>query len=247
MGSPEDEEGRRAHEGPQHRVRITEPFYMGKYEVTQQQWQAVMGNNPSEFKGPDNPVEKVSWNDCQAFTGKLNEGVGQSGAEYSLPTEAQWEYACRAGSTTRWFFGDDEAGLSEYAWGRAKIGDDRASFREDAPGRGKTGKASTHPVGQKKPNAWGLYDVHGNVSEWCADCYRESPRSPSRYYGRSPLDDPTGPASGRWRVLRGGRCAGRTIHSPGYRQRFMGFRVVRRIPPLYLELPDEVGAQPTPD
>jgi len=235
MGSPEDEEGRRAHEGPQHWVRITRPFYTGKYEVTQEQWQAVMGSNPSSFQGPDNPVEKVSWNDCQAFIGKLNERFGQSGATFSLPTEAQWEYACRAGSTGGWCFGDDEASLGEYAWRH-----------------GMTAEVSTYPVGQKKPNAWGLCDVHGNVTEWCADCYRGSTGSPSWYYEHSPLDDPTGPTSGRWRVVRGGawgssRCAGRTIHTPGNRDKFGGLRVVRSIPPVFLELPEEVSAQPAPN
>jgi formylglycine-generating enzyme required for sulfatase activity len=135
-----------------HKVNITKPFYLGKYEVTQEQWEAVMGNNPCHFKGPKNPVEQVSWNDCQKFLEKLNEKVG--GGRFSLPTEAQWEYACRAGSTTKYCFGNDKSGLGEYAWYDESEGDKTRSAGDQ-----------THPVGRKKPNAWGLYDMHGNVGE----------------------------------------------------------------------------------
>ena len=107
MGSPDSDKDAHDDEKPQHRVRITKPFYLGKYLVTQEQWEAVMGNNPSHFKGPKNPVEQVSWDDCQEFLDRLNE-VGRSGGKFQLPSEAQWEYACRAGSTTRYCFGDDE-------------------------------------------------------------------------------------------------------------------------------------------
>ncbi len=167
-------------EVPVHKVTITEPFCLGKYEVTQEQWKAVMGVNPGRYKGEKNPVELVSWNDCQAFVDKLNEKFGKPGIKFSLPTEAQWEYACRAGTTTRWSFGDDKAVAGEYVWW-----DHNAGYR-------------AKPVGQKKPNPWGLYDMHGNLWEWCADLYGED------YYKQSPRNDPTGPTKGASRVLRGG-------------------------------------------
>ena len=161
-------------------MRITKPFYLGKYLVTQEQWEAVMGNNPSHFKGPKNPVEQVSWDDCQQFLEQAQREGRPRGGKFQLPTEAQWEYACRAGSTTRYCFGDDESELGEYAWYDANSG------------------SKTHPVGEKKPNAWGLYDMHGNVWEWCQDWYDGG------YYANSPTDDPTGPATGSDRVFRGG-------------------------------------------
>ena len=156
-------------EQPQHPVKISRPFFLGIHEVTQGQYQAVMGNNPSLFKGSDDlPVENVSWLDAVGFCNKLSERekrtpfyridgtevtiVGGNG--YRLPTEAEWEYACRAKSTTLYPFGDDAGKLGEHAW-------------YDGNSEGKT-----HPVGQKLPNAWGLYDMLGNVWEWCADWYR---------------------------------------------------------------------------
>ena len=171
-----------------------------------------MGNNPSNFKGPKNPVEKVSWDDCQEFLKKLNEKIRPPAGEgiFGCLREAQWEYACRAGSTTRYCFGDEESGLGEYAWYSANSGN------------------KTHPVGEKKPNAWGLYDMHGNVWEWCQDWYNNG------YYGKSPMDDPTGAATGSFRVLRGGfwgrdagccRSAYRRGIAPGYRYDFLGLRV----------------------
>ncbi len=210
MGSPDSDKYTNADEKPQHRIRITKPFYMGKFLVTQEQWEAVMGDNPSRFKGPKNPVEQVRWDDCQKFLKKLNEKVG--GGRFSLPTEAQWEYACRAGSTTRYCFGDAESGLGDYAW------------------YDKNSDIKTHPVGEKKPNAWGLYDMHGNVWEWCQDWYDGG------YYATSPADDPTGPATGSARVIRGGywsdgirfcRSALRDGSRPGYRDCILGLRVSR--------------------
>jgi formylglycine-generating enzyme required for sulfatase activity len=160
-----------------HRVTISKPFYLGKFEVTQAQWEAVMGNNPSKFKGPDNPVELVSWSDAQDFIRRLNAKEGHR--RYRLPKEAEWEYAARAGTDGAWFFGDEEAELSEYAW------------HED------NSEGTPHPVGQKLANPWGLHDVYGNVWEWIHDWYDWD------YYAKSPGIDPKGPAEGTSRVLRG--------------------------------------------
>ncbi len=182
MGSPDSDKDADADDKPQHRVWISKPFYLGKFLVTQEQWEAVMGNNPSHFKGPKNPVESVSWGDCQLFLDKLNGKVG--GGKFQLPTEAQWEYACRAGSKTRYCFGDDETRSGDYAWYDKNSGD------------------KTHPIGERKPNAWGLYDMYGNVCEWCQDWYGD--------YKESPAADPTGPATGSSRVIRGGSWNGPT-------------------------------------
>ena len=177
MGSPELDKDAANEERPQHPVRITKPFYMGKYLVTQEQWEAVMHNNPSKFRGPKNPVDSVSRDDCQHFLEKLREIIPRVGLAppfsgegfvFCLPTEAQWEYACRAGSMTRFSFGHDESELGDYAWYRLNSN-------------------STHPVGERKPNAWGLYDMHGNVWEWCQDLFDGG------YYSRSPQDDPAPP------------------------------------------------------
>ncbi len=198
-------------EHPRHRVHITKAFYLGKYEVTHEQWQAIMGANPSYRKGAKNPVETVSWNDCQTFISKLNEKFGKPGFKFGLPTEAQWEYACRAGTSSRFSFGSDKADLEEYAW------------------YGRNSGMKAHPVGQKKPNPWGLYDMHGSVEEWCADWYDAG------YYKQSPRNDPTGPTGGISRVLRGGsfysgtadyfRCADRYHDHPVYHYYRYGFRV----------------------
>ena len=131
-------------------------YYLGKYPVTQQQWEAVMGNNPSDFKGGSLPVETVSWDDAQLFIKKLNQLSGKK--NYRLPTEEEWEYACWAGTTSEYYFGDDESQLGEYAWYEGNAG------------------RTTHPVGQKKPNEWGLYDMAGNVWEW-TDSWYDSSRS----------------------------------------------------------------------
>ena len=212
MGSPDSDKDAQGWEKPQHRVRITQAFYLGRYKVTQEQWEAVMGKNPSHFKEPRNPVEQVSWNDCQKFLAKLNEKVG--GRKFSLPTEAQWECACRAGTKTRYYFGDDESKLGEYAW-----------YEDNSGNR-------THPVGGKKPNAWGLYDMHGSVWEWCQDWWKDG------YYAKSPMDDPTGAATGSFRVFRGGcwlnpvgycRSACRDGYLPGRRTYHLGLRVSRAV------------------
>ncbi|MHC4399825.1 MAG: formylglycine-generating enzyme family protein [Planctomycetota bacterium] len=199
---------------PQHRVRITKPFYLGATEVTQGQYEKVMGKNPSHFKesGPDAPVENVSWDDAQEFCRKLSELAEEkeAGRRYRLPTEAEWEYACRAGSAKKYCYGDDESRLGDYAW------------------YDKNSNGKTQQVGQKKPNAWGLYDMHGNVWERCADWYD------SGYYANSPTDDPTGPSAGSYRVRRGGcwardargcRSVSRLRNAPGRRSSSLGFRV----------------------
>ena len=166
-------------EGPQHRVILTKGFWMAKTEVTQSQWVQVMGNNPSKFKaaGSNAPVETASWNDCQAFIARLNATLIEQMAELRLPTEAEWEYACRAGTQTAYCFGDDAAKLGDYAW------------------HSKNSDMTSHPVAEKKPNAWGLYDMHGNVWEWCSDFYGKYPDA---------VQNPVGPARGPGRVGRGG-------------------------------------------
>ncbi len=214
MGSPSGEKGRYSEEGPQTKVTISRGFLMSKYEVTQAQYKAVMGTNPSSFKGDNKPVEQVSWHDAVAYCAKLTEkekaaGRLPVGYEYRLPTEAEWEYACRAGTTTAFSFGDDVSKLGEYAW------------------YGGNSSSTTHPVGKKKPNGWGLYDMHGNVWEWCQDWY-------GNYPGGS-VTDPQGPATGSYRVERGGywrsfaghcRSADRNGYGPGSRYRGLGFRPV---------------------
>jgi len=210
MGSPHSAMDADRDEKPRHRVRITRPFYLGVTPVTQQQWVAVMGSNPSHFMGSKNPVEQISWDECQRFLETLNAKFGDRGTKYRLPTEAEWEYACRAGSTTRYYFGDDDSALGEYAWYNANSGN------------------TTHPVGEKKPNAWGLYDMHGNVWQWCHDWYGG--------YADSRTDDPTESATGSLRVLRGGgwfngagccRSASRGRDGPGVRLSYLGLRVSR--------------------
>jgi formylglycine-generating enzyme required for sulfatase activity len=223
MGSEKGE----GNEKPVHEVKITKPFCMGVYEVTQAQWNAVMEDTLgyfSHFNGDNLPVEEVSWEDCQKFAAKLKEKAGQ-GMVCRLPTEAEWEYACRAGSQAAYCFGDAQGGLGEYAWHYTDSG------------------MTTRPVGQKRPNAWGLYDMHGNVFEWCADWYR------SDYYVKSPKENPPGPSEAeadvvdlmgrqvKCRVLRGGswnyfpyglRSARRDRNDPTGRNDFVGLRVVLR-------------------
>ena len=212
MGSPANEEGRYSDEGPQRRVKLSKGFYMGIYEVTQAQYRAIMGTNPSHFQGDNNPVECISWNDAMEFCRKLSSKEGRT---YRLPTEAEWEYACRAGTQTRYSFGDSNLSLGDYA-----LYEDNSSKKP-------------HPVGQKKPNAFGLYDMHGNVLEWCNDFYSDS-------YANAGSTDPQGASSGQVRVLRGGcwygnprycRSAYRFRNSPD-NANYYGFRVVLSVSSL---------------
>ena len=154
MGSPANEKGTFDDERPVHHVTISESFYLSKYEVTQKQWYEVMEDNPSHFKGDDLPVENVSWHDVQEFIKRLNKK--ETTDKYRLPSEAEWEYAARAGTTTRYSFGDDDSKLGEYAWYSENSGD------------------KTHPVGKKGANPWGLYDMHGNVWEWVQDKWHDT-------------------------------------------------------------------------
>ncbi len=203
MGSANGE----SNEKPVHQVTISQPFYIGKYEVTQAQWQSVMGNIPSYFKdcGGNCPVEQVSWDDAQNFINKLNEG--NDGFRYRLPTEAEWEYACRAGTT-----GDYAGDLDSMAWHSANSG------------------SKTHLVGAKQPNGFGLYDMHGNVWEWCEDWYHSN-------YDGAPSDGSAWLSGGeqKYRVLRGGswvnlaaylRSALRGLNTPVIRLSIVGFRLV---------------------
>ncbi|MCY3023674.1 MAG: formylglycine-generating enzyme family protein [Planctomycetota bacterium] len=189
MGSPATEAKRSPDNETQHQVTLTQPFYMAKYPVTQEQFEALMGKNPSTTKGARNPVDMVSWNDAQDFCTKLSKKAAKT---VRLPTEAEWEYACRAGSTTTYYFGAGEAGLGEYCWFKDNS--------EDKPGGDKKAFAGkmTHPVGSKRPNAWGLYDMHGNVCQWCEDWFEK--------YTEQAVVDPQGPAQGERHVLRGGSC-----------------------------------------
>ena len=198
-------------ERPQHRVRISRPFWLGEHEVTQQQWLIVMGSNPSRFKAPRNPVEQVSWEDCQTFIARLNSKVAAKG--FRLPTEAEWEHACRAGTSTEFYSGNGTVALNDYAW-----------WKGNSPDR-------TCPVGCKRPNAWRLHDMHGNVWEWCQDGYSGYPKSLQT--------DPTGYAGATYRVLRGGasqygaycsRSAYRRHRTPDFRHHNYGFRVARSAP-----------------
>ena len=194
-----------SHQGKQHEVTLRKPCYMGKYEVTQEQWEGVMGNNPSSTKGGKLPVTDVSWEDCQEFIKKLN---AKTSGGYRLPTEAEWEYACRAGTSTVYSVG--------------------ASLKESDANYGDGDAGSIKSVGGYKPNAFGLYDMHGNVWEWCED-----------WYGAYPVEsvtDPKGPATGEYRVLRGGsfdvdvsnaRSSLRNYTSPSIRSANLGFRLAR--------------------
>ncbi|WP_417380102.1 bifunctional serine/threonine-protein kinase/formylglycine-generating enzyme family protein [Gimesia sp.] len=217
MGSPESEEHRQEDEY-QHPVWITKPYYLATTVVTQKQWKSIMGTTPWKRKaqveeGDSNPATFVNWNDAQQFIGKLNQ---REGVNYRLPTEAEWEYACRAGSASAYAFGKSPENLKEYAWFNTKI------FRG-------TSETNTHPVAQKQANGFGIYDLHGNILEWCQDWYEDI------YYLISPTYDPSGPNSGSQRVTRGGcwgfgaqkcRSASRNSSGPLARNRRLGFRIV---------------------
>jgi len=206
MGSPNNEQDVWNKAVPQHQVMLTKSFYMGKYEVTEAQWQAVMGSNPEYWN--DRAVKEISWNECQTFIQNLNQ-LGQR--TFRLPTEAEWEYACRAGTITEFYWGNDVwyTQIGEYAW---YYGNSSSFTRE---------------VGLKKPNAWGLYDMSGNVLEWCQDWYGN--------YSSDAQIDPTGPNSGSARVRRSGswnsnpsdmRSASRTNEEPHCQCIATGFRIV---------------------
>jgi formylglycine-generating enzyme required for sulfatase activity len=198
---------------PQHTVKISTPFYLGKYEVTQDQWEKVMGNNPSHFKGSMYPVDQVSWEDVVEFIEKLNKMEGHN--RYRLPTEAEWEYAARSGTTELFFFGDNDSVLYKYAW-----------YEDNS-------NNTTHPVGQKEPNNWGLYDINGNVREWVQDWYEFE-----YYFRTNSLNDPKGPLSGEYRVSRGGSWDSPVEHCRVFHRDFIfpyrrkittGFRLVLSI------------------
>ena len=202
MGSPTSEQGRFDWE-VQHPVILTKGFWLGKYEVTQRQWESVMGTNPSRFQSPDRPVENVSWEDCQAFIRTIREASPD--LKVRLPTEAEWEYACRAGTE------------SAYS-GRGVLGD-MGWYNDNS-------QEETHVVGQKQANAWGLHDMHGNVWEWCSDVLDS--------YLEDSVQDPVGPKSGASRVSRGGnwstfarycRSAYRSGDQPSRRFFSLGFRL----------------------
>jgi formylglycine-generating enzyme required for sulfatase activity len=227
MGSPETEPDRHSDEGPQHLVTVSRPFYMSVHPVTQQEYEAITGHKPSHFKqaaggGPTHPVESVSWYDAMDFCRRLSSRFEEREAarSYYLPTEAEWEYACRAGTLTPFAFG-------------LSLSSSQANFNGENPyGKAPPGpfRQQTTPVGSFKPNAFGIFDMHGNVWEWCSDFYGDT------YYSMSPERDPLGPRSGDRRVLRGGnwnsaggkncRSARRGKDHPTAATQFDGFRVV---------------------
>ena len=221
MGSPASEWGREADEGPRHEVTISRGFWMAKHEVSEAQWKSVMNPPPGSVHyrsvGPQFAAGFISWDDTQAFIGHLNQLVGAD--IYRLPTEAEWEYACRAGTSSMWSFGADSLGLDAHTWYLAN------AWRAD--------NRHVHPVGTKLPNRWGLHDMHGNSYEWVQDRYSGT------YYAESPRTDPQGPDTGSQRVLRGGEVTSLAAHlrsarrgraEPGMRSPVVGLRLVRQEP-----------------
>lgn len=213
MGHAKPVTDRTVGETPSHKVCLEKAFYLGETEVTQKQWEDVMGSNPSKIKAYDRPVDRVSWQDAQDFIQRLNAKEGSN--KFRLPTEAEWEYAARAGSDDDYCYGDNPSSLATYAW------------------FGNLGyKGSSHEVAMKKPNDWGLYDMHGNVWEWVQDWYDGT------YYSNSPEKNPQGPETGKYRVYRGGsfigkpsnlRSAVRFSAMPATRTHDLGFRLARQI------------------
>lgn len=221
MGSPESDKDAEENEKPRHRVKISKPFYLGKYEVTQGEWKAVMKTEPWKGKkhvkeGDDYPATYIGWKETVEFCQKLSQKEGKT---YRLPTEAEWEYACRGGKPTQYHFGHDESDLGKFAWYGGILGNGNAKDEQYA-----------HRVGQKKSNPFGLYDMNGNVWEWCSDWYN------AKYYANSPTDNPQGLGEGSLRVFRGGswdnrpgncRSAFRDGDVPSYRSLSLGFRLAR--------------------
>ncbi len=239
MGSPETEPNRHPDEGPQHRVRLTRPFFLGVFEVTQGEYERVIGRNPSHYSPEGRwknrlvpgtvtakfPVEAVSWHDAVEFCRRLSDLPQEraTGRVYRLPTEAEWEFACRAGTDTPFHFG-----MTLTSWDANFIG-------KYAYGTTRRGPQLSRPadVGSYRPSNFGLYDMHGNVWEWCADWYDP------HYYAESPVDDPAGPTDGEYRVIRGGgweygagscRSASRYRRTPTFRHGLLGFRVAFDVP-----------------
>ena len=223
MGSADSDNMRLSSEVPQHEVTITRGFWMGQYEITQQQWEAVMDDNPSEYPGAERPVERITWNDVQEYIHRLNLAAGDS--LFRLPSSAEWEYACRAGTDTPWFSGDDESALGDYAW----YG-------------GNNDPTYTKPVGTKLPNPWGLNDMLGNVYEWVQDWHGD--------YSTEAQIDPTGPETGPGRVMRGGHFYGnargvksavRSYNGPSGLYNMLGARLVTIQPHATAAPPESWG------